>query len=486
MAGYRLTTKVQVSGWRFLLRRVEHAIVRRDTRMFDDPLRFYSRAVSAGIIIATLVGLGAVLSAYFKPLGKRGNDSLVVDRSTNQLYVMLPGSSQLRPVYNLTSARLVLGNAGNPVAVKSEELNKIPKGQPIGIPGAPYATPVSKDPASTWSLCDTAINPQSVAPTVETAAIVLPLTMDASIGPMAEGQGVIVSFEKRDWLVTQDGRHAIDRADRAVAAAVGVPVTVKTSPISQGLFNAITDAGPWRLPPVAKAGEPNTSGLPPNLVVGSVFQALVDTQAQDYVVLSDGVAKVNTITAAALRAADSHGLVTPPMIESSTVSRIPERVYPSPLPGAALNILDRADSPVLCWSWARAVGDQSAQTAVLAGRHLPLATDLLSAGVRQIAGGLTVYIQGGHYVRLQAPDPRYGESLYYVDPQGVRYGLTDEDTARLLGLADPKNAPWQVVNLLVDGPVLSKQAALVEHDTLPADPRPRPVEAGPIQSRGGR
>ena len=36
-------------------------------------------------------------------------------------------------VYNLTSARLVLGNAGNPVAVKSDELNKMPKGQPIGV-----------------------------------------------------------------------------------------------------------------------------------------------------------------------------------------------------------------------------------------------------------------------------------------------------------------------------------------------------------------
>ena len=119
---------------------------------------------------------------------------------------------------------------------------------------------------------------------------------------------------------------------------------------------------------------------------------------------------------------------------------------------------------------------------MLAGRHLPLTPDLLNTGVRQIAGGLTVYIQGGQYVRLQAPDPRYGESLYYVDPQGVRYGLADEDTAKVLGLTDPKKAPWQVVNLLVDGPVLSKQAALVEHDTLPADPRPRPIESGPIES----
>ncbi|WP_197499204.1 type VII secretion protein EccB, partial [Mycobacterium sp. E3298] len=54
MAGFRLTTKVQVSGWRFLLRRLEHAIVRRDTRMFDDPLQFYSRSVALGVLVSVL------------------------------------------------------------------------------------------------------------------------------------------------------------------------------------------------------------------------------------------------------------------------------------------------------------------------------------------------------------------------------------------------------------------------------------------------
>ncbi|KAB7823401.1 type VII secretion protein EccB, partial [Mycobacterium tuberculosis] len=53
--GLRLTTKVQVSGWRFLLRRLEHAIVRRDTRMFDDPLQFYSRSIALGIVVAVLI-----------------------------------------------------------------------------------------------------------------------------------------------------------------------------------------------------------------------------------------------------------------------------------------------------------------------------------------------------------------------------------------------------------------------------------------------
>src|SRR3954464_2422794 len=138
MASFRLTTKVQVSGWRFLLRRVAHAIVRRSTRMFSGPLQCYRRAVSAGITIAVLVCLGAALLAYFKPLGKRGEDTLLVDRTTNQLYVVLPGNGELRPVYNLTSARLVLGNANTPSAVKSDELNRMSKGQPVGIPGAPY------------------------------------------------------------------------------------------------------------------------------------------------------------------------------------------------------------------------------------------------------------------------------------------------------------------------------------------------------------
>ncbi|WP_264991275.1 type VII secretion protein EccB, partial [Mycobacterium kiyosense] len=138
--GLRLTTKVQVSGWRFLLRRVEHAIVRRDTRMFDDPLQFYSRSVWLGVVIAVVILVGAGLLAYFKPQGKLGNTTLLTDRSTNELYVIVSG--HMHPVYNLTSARLVLGSPANPAAVKSSELSKMTLGQTLGIPGAPYATPV--------------------------------------------------------------------------------------------------------------------------------------------------------------------------------------------------------------------------------------------------------------------------------------------------------------------------------------------------------
>ncbi|MGE2718962.1 type VII secretion protein EccB [Mycolicibacterium celeriflavum] len=472
--GFRLTTKVQVSGWRFLLRRVEHAIVRRDTRMFDDPLQFYSRAVFAGVIIAVAVCVGAALLAYFKPLGKRGNDTLLVDRSTNQLYVVLPGNGQLRPVYNLTSARLVLGNAGNPSAVKSDELNRMPKGQPIGIPGAPYATPVG-GANSMWTLCDTVTKPESVVPNLESSIIVRPLVTDASVAPMRPDQGMLVSYENDIWLVTEAGRHDIDLADRAVTSAVGIPVTARATPISQGLFNALPNAGPWRLPDIPQFGAPNSVGLPPNLVIGSVFKALTEDGEQHFVVLPDGVARINDTTAAALRATNSFGLVTPPSVEASVVARIPEHVFASPLPDKPLEILQRGDDPTLCWAWQREPGDQAPKTTVIAGRHLPIPPSAMNTGIEQIGGDATVYIDGGQYIQLQSPDPRYGESLYYIDPQGVRYGIPHEDTAKTLGLSGPTTAPWQVVGLLMDGPVLSKEAALVEHDTLPPDPNPRKV-----------
>ncbi len=474
MASFRLTTKVQVSGWRFLLRRVEHAIVRRDTRMFDDPLQFYSRAVSAGIVIAVLICLGAALLAYFKPLGKRGSDTLLVDRSTNQLYVVIPGTGQLRPVYNLTSARLVLGNAGTPVAVKSDELDRMSKGQPIGIPGAPYATPVG-GANSTWTLCDTVTKPESVAPQLETSVIVRPLQTDASVGPMRPDEGMLVSYRDNTWLVTDNGRHDIDLADRAVTSAVGVPVTAKASPISEGVFNALPNAGPWRLPQIPRVGEPNTVGLPPNLVIGAVFKALTEDGEQHFVVLPDGVARVNDTTAAALRATNSYGLISPPSVEASVVAKIPEQVFASPLPDQPLDIQLREDTPTLCWSWQREPGDQAPKTTVISGRHLPIPASAMQTGIDQIGGDARVFIDGGKYIRLQSPDPRYGESLYYIDPQGVRYGLRNEETGSTLGLNGPVTAPWQVVSLLVDGPVLSKEAALVEHDTLPPDPNPRSV-----------
>ncbi|SOX56688.1 ESX-1 secretion system ATPase EccB1 [Mycobacterium ahvazicum] len=477
MAGFRLTTKVQVSGWRFLLRRLEHAIVRRDTRMFDDPLSFYGRAAALGIVISVLFLVGALAMAYFKPQGKLGGGNLFVDRSTNQLYLMVSG--QLHPVYNLTSARLVLGNPAEPTVVKATELGKFPRGQTVGIPGAPYATPVSSDSASVWALCDTVTKAETINPTVQTSVIAMPLSLDSSVDALQPNEALLAYYQGKDWIITSTGRHATDLADRTLTSAVGIPVNAKPSPLSTAVFNALPDGGSWQLTPIPDDGAPNTLGLPDFLVIGSVFQIHAQSGPQYFVVLPDGVAPINANTAVALRAAQSHGLVEPPSVVSSLVVRIPERVYNSPLPDQSIKIVNRPNEPVLCWTWERKPGEQNPRTAVVTGRHLPVPTSVMGQGIKQIQGPATVYIDGGKYLQLQSPDPRYGESLYYVDPQGVRYGISDPKAAASLGLQSPKPAPWEIIRLLVDGPVLSKEAALLEHDTLPADPSPRKLPAAP-------
>ena len=172
-------------------------------------------------------------------------------------------------------------------------------------------------------------------------------------------------------------------------------------------------------------------------MIALVFKTVTEKGEQHYVVLPDGVAARQRSHRAALRATNSYGLIEPPPVEASVAAGISEQVYVSPLPDKALDILLREEDPALCWSWERVPGDQAPKTSVIAGRRLPVPASALNTGIEQIDGDATVYIDGGQYIRLQSPDPRYGESLYYIDPQGVRYGLPNEDTAKNLGLSAP-------------------------------------------------
>jgi type VII secretion protein EccB len=473
--GLRLTTKVQVSGWRFLLRRVEHALVRRDTRMFDDPLQFYSRSMTIGVVISVLVVVGAAALAFFKPQGKLDGGAVYADHHSYQLYLDLSG--RLHPIYNLTSARLVLGKPADPTVVETAELDKLPKGQWIGIPGAPYATPVS-GAASDWALCDTIVNLGKTTQKIRTALISMPLVTDAETNPVRANEAVLASYRDQEWLVTPEGRHAIDRSDRALTSAVGIPVDARPVAISEGLFNSLPDAGTWQLPPVPGAGEPNSLGLPAELVIGSVFQTNMQAGPQYYLVLPNGVATVNNTTAAALRATQSYGLVAPPSITADAAIAAPNAVYRSPLPDEPLTLVAREDESTMCQTWRRATGDPAPKITVITGPQLPIASSALNTGIDQIQSTATVYMSGGNYIQVRSPDPLVGEALYYIDRQGVRYGIPDQGAATALGLASPKPAPWEVVRLLVDGPVLSQAAALLEHDTLPTDPLPRKLDSG--------
>ncbi|WP_280228711.1 type VII secretion protein EccB, partial [Nocardia cyriacigeorgica] len=69
----QLTTRQQVNGYRFLLRRLDHALVRRDVRMLHDPMRSQLRSL--------LVGAEAPPATVAEARGKTGGVVAVAQRN---------------------------------------------------------------------------------------------------------------------------------------------------------------------------------------------------------------------------------------------------------------------------------------------------------------------------------------------------------------------------------------------------------------------
>ena len=213
MAGFRLTTKVQVSGWRFLLRRVEHAIVRRDTRMFDDPLQFYSRAVrpespsqSWSASARGSCVLQTARKAGRRHPSRRPHHQPALCRDARHRSAA-PG---LQPDLGPTGPR----QRGHPDGGEVRRAEPDAEGsahrhsrRSVRHPGGPVCA------QSMWTLCDTVTKPESVAPTVDTSVIVLPLITDGSVGPSGPIRACWCPYQNADWLVTDD-RQARDRPVR--------------------------------------------------------------------------------------------------------------------------------------------------------------------------------------------------------------------------------------------------------------------------------
>ena len=134
MAG-RTTTGIQISGYRFLARRMEHALVRGDVRMLDDPLRAQALSLTAGCVLAIITVAVCAVLAFLQPKGEVGNAAIVVVRESGALYVRI--GDTMHPTLNLASARLITGESAAPELVSAAALNRTKRGPLVGIPGAP-------------------------------------------------------------------------------------------------------------------------------------------------------------------------------------------------------------------------------------------------------------------------------------------------------------------------------------------------------------
>lgn len=467
-------TRHQVTGWRFVMRRIASGVALHDTRMLVDPLRSQSRAVLVGALILVTGLIGCFLFSLIRPGGAVGTDPVLADRETAALYVKL--GDQLHPVLNLTSARLITGRPDNPALVKTSELDRFPRGNMLGIPGAPERMSPNETRDAYWSVCDAATG-SSTGVTVIAGP---PAEGGERAAALPGGHAVLAENDGRTWLLWNGRRSAIDLADRAVTGGLGLGDTdTAPAPIAPGLFNAIPEAPPLRAPVIPGAGAPSPLPLPVSAPVGAVVVSYdTDNTLRHYVVLADGLQPVSPVVAAILRNTDSYGLDQPPRLGADDVARLPAArgIDLSAYPSDPVTLADTASAPMICASWAKPEGAETSSLTLRNGAALPVpdgqrAVELVSSGT-----------PGGPADRVVLPPGRgyfvdSAGAQFWVSDTGVRFGIEGEDTAAALGLqAAPLPIPWAVLSQFAAGPTLSRTDALLAHDSLAPDPAPARME----------
>ena len=461
------TTRLHVSGYRFLLRRIECALLGRDIREVNEPIRGRMQSLMAGSALAVIALAGCAVLAAVHPQPAADNAPIVMGKQSGALYVRV--GETLHPVLNLASARLIVKTNADPQPIPESELGRSKRGPLLGIPGAPQflAIPLAEDQVR-WAVCDGG----------EQAAPNTTVVIGSAEGPLshllAGEQSVLVRPSGGSTYLLYDGRRAVVNLDEpAVVRALGLEGRVPLA-VSPTLLNAIPEAPPITAPRIPNTGGRGPAALP-GFPVGSVLRVARADGDEHYVVLGHGIQRIGQVAADLLRFTDSRGTrtaisVAPDIIrETPIVTELAVDTFPNRAP-STLN----PGGTALCVRWVHTASG-GAEISFLTG-GLPVPADQEPVKLSQADGKGpaldAVYLPPGRtaYVRatgLSGANPRAG-TRYLITDTGVRFAIHDDDAAHDLGLPDTAiPAPWPLLAKLPAGPELSRANASVAQDTLP-------------------
>jgi type VII secretion protein EccB len=450
-------TRLQVSGYRFLLRRVECALLGRDIGAVNEPLRTHSAALAAGCVVAAIAVAGFAALGLLRPHADLENARIVTVQPSGALYVRV--GDTWHPAPNLASARLIAGAADDPRPVRDSDLSRVKRGPLLGIPGAPQllGKPLTAE-ESAWTICD--------ADGATATTVVVGTTGESVAHRMAADQAMLVApiTGSPVYLLHHGQRAVVDLADAAVVRALRLDGRAPRA-ISQSLLNAVPEAPPIGVPRIPGAGGP-AAGLP-GFPVGSVLRIGRADGEEYYVVLASGVQRIGQVAADLLRFRNSRGTadaiaVAPDAIRAAgIVNTLPVSAYPERAPA----LVDGGGT--LCVAWRPAPrGDSGIQFLTGSGAPLPLGQAPVSLAQADGRGPAldAAYLPPGRtaYVRGDGA----GGTRYLIVDSGVRFAIHDDEAERDLGLPAPIAAPRSVLATLPSGPELARQKALVAHDTV--------------------
>lgn len=300
------TTPAQIDGHRFLMRRIEHALVRADSKMLHDPLRTRNRAAVVGLMLVVVLGVGTAIMGLIRPHSADSiRNNIVTVADSRAMYVRL--NEQLHPVVNLASARLIVGSPETPQKVSQKALDGADIGFPLGIPSAPDVSDKQDLHSVNVGICDLATtnlhHPMVVS---ETIARIRTGDVPTSSKTTHEEltRNLVTEFAGEHWVIADGVRARIDVGDPVVTRALGITPDV-IRPVSGAFLRAIPEVAPIRVPTIPALGE--QTGFPvPFDRIGNV----VAVGEKQVVVLGDGAAEVSPVVAEMLRAMGSSTVAT--------------------------------------------------------------------------------------------------------------------------------------------------------------------------------
>ncbi|TRW81681.1 type VII secretion protein EccB [Mycolicibacterium sp. 018/SC-01/001] len=450
------TTRLQVSGHRFLVRRMCHALVRGDARMLDDPLRAQSLSLLVGAVLTVAGVVVCAVIAMVRPASDIGDAPVVVVRETGTLYVRV--ADTLHPVLNLASARLITGRADTPREVSQAAVDAQARGAVMGIPGAPQRLSPSL-PAESVMLCDEDGRTTLIAG-LSTPAVTPP---SAPLLVTPRGAGPALTY-----LLYGGRRARVDLRHPAVVRALRLD-GVTPRPVSAAVLAALPEAPAVVPPQIPDRGSPGPGPLRDH-PVGTVV-AVSGAHGQ-FVVLAGGLQRIGEVTADLIRYTDAHAGAAPatvapdvlgsiPVVDTLPVTTYPERA-------------GTASARVVCARWQARPDDAGIRSAVVVADATPASGAALAQADDTGPAVDRVAVSRGGVVLVRSvalgDEPAEGAGpLFLLADSGALFGVESPDAATRLGLDPPGSpVPWVFLAGLPRGADLSVRAASTVRDVVVA------------------
>jgi type VII secretion protein EccB len=464
------TRRDQLHSYQFLTQRVISAFVMRETDPAQSPLRRGIGAVFGGVMIAVLVAAGFGIYGILTKASTdkwKADGSVVIEKETGASFVYF--DQTLYPTLNYASALLAAGKPGAQVfRVSSKKLSEAPRGNTVGIAGAPNSLPSLKQRVRLpWTVC-TIPGTNESGQAVSTVAIAV--AADAQGGSTLTDDAVLVRDARLStrYLIWHGRRYQIRDHDNVVPALFGsvTPVPVGTAWVNS--LPAGADISPINVPDRGAA-----SPAVPGRKNGDVLSTESGSGTSYFVVFSDGLAEITPLQRDILRAQSSADPINIGLTEAQQAPRS-GRLHPpsgdTAPPLSTPELVSPGGGDLICAVTTDAAAAPSIRVDATVDK---LATAVPTGSVSEDAVTLAdaVLVPAGKVAVVRAlGSPNANAGPYYVITDlGIKYPVPSGSVLDMLGYPaiQAVGVPAALVSRIPTGPTLDPSAALQPARTTP-------------------